>query len=126
MLLATILPVIVGIAGAVGLIIIFSMMSISANEKEWFHFAPIQCTIYPWEVGADKPYFKMTFEEQAEMIKNYYEKQVIPIFEFRYPDDYYGTCEACFCGRGYFMNMLVYKSDISKIEENLANEARGI
>jgi hypothetical protein len=78
---------------------------------------------YPWEASADESYIKMTIKEQAEMIKNYYEKQGITIFETKYPDDYGAACEACFCSRGYFMDLLVYKSDIPKIEANTA-EAR--
>ena len=125
-MVATIFPVIVGIVGGVAVIVIFATLYYSSNEKEWFHFVPIQCTIYPWEVGADKPYFKMSFEEQAARIKNYFDRQEIHLFDIKYPDDYFVVCEGCNCGRGYFMDFLVSKSDIAKIEETIAKPSKGI
>ena len=94
-------------------------------EKTWVEIDPIQCGGNPWEKEwlESHPddfsiYARLITNEKIELIKNYYKKQDIEIFDvksFTWED--VAVCESCSCSAGYTLSLLVSTSDVDKMLE---------
>src|SRR3989344_8151766 len=88
--------------------------------KTWVKIEPIQCYGNPWEEDWLESN-NMNFEaypkaEEFNVIKEYYQKQEIIVFDVRKSSSGYETiCTACSCPRGDVLNLLVVDSDVNKM-----------
>ena len=105
--------------------------------KTWVEIDPIQCLGNPWEVDwlkaheeefKDKPYgaygeYPRDFNtlelesEEIRIIKDYYQKQGITIFDVKSEWTHEGVCDACDCPEGYTLYLLISDSDVDKMLE---------
>ena len=95
------------------------------NQKTWVEIDPIQCGGNPWEKDwlESHPddfsiYARLITNEKIELIKNYYKKQDIEIFDVKsFPWEDVAVCESCSCPAGYTLSLLVSNSDVDKMLE---------
>jgi len=99
------------------------------DGKIWVQIDPVQCLGNTWEVDWMKshdnnysayPRDVHTSEleqEEIQIIKNYYQKQGVTIFEVKSERTHGTVCEACSCPQGYTLYLLVSDYDIDKMLE---------
>ena len=99
------------------------------NEKTWIEIDPTQCLSNPWEgdwikshdnnySGYPRDVHTSELEqEEIQIIKNYYQKQGITIFDVKSEWTHEIVCEACSCPQGYTLYLLVSSSDVNKMLE---------
>lgn len=97
------------------------------DGKTWVQIDPVQCLGNPWEVdwlrSYDNNYSAYPREihtseleqEEIQIIKNYYKKQGIIIFDVKSKWTHEIVCEACSCPKGNTLYLLVSDSDIDKM-----------
>ncbi|MBI2675030.1 MAG: hypothetical protein HYX24_01120 [Candidatus Aenigmarchaeota archaeon] len=95
----------------------------------WMETDPVQCLGNPWEIDWLKsnnmdfysyPKSSKTPElepSEIEIIKDYYKKQKITIFDIKSKQTHEIVCRACSCPEGYTLYLLVSDSDIIKMQE---------
>ena len=105
--------------------IIDELASLLTGQKTWVEIDPIQCGGNPWEKDwlESHPddfsiYARLITNEKIELIKNYYKKQDIEIFDVKsFPWEDVAVCEACSCPAGYTLYLLVSNYDVQKMQE---------
>ena len=105
--------------------IIDELTSLLTGQKTWVEIDPIQCGGNPWEKDwlESHPddfsiYARLITNEKIELIKNYYKKQDIEIFDVKsFPWEDVVVCESCSCPAGYTLSLLVSNSDVDKMLE---------
>jgi hypothetical protein len=91
--------------------------NLTTVQKIWVEIDPIQCMGNPWEKDwwdSHDEYYSRDHLEQIGVIKNYYEKQDIEIFDARIGTwgGEIAVCEACDCSDGYTLYLLISESDV--------------
>jgi hypothetical protein len=91
------------------------------EETTWVEIDPIQCLGNPWEQdwleSHNNDYASYPRDDEFEVIKDYYEKQGIAIFDVKSERKYEIVCEACSCPRGDSLSLLVSDSDVGVMLE---------
>src|SRR3989344_2377089 len=89
------------------------------NEKTWIVIDPTQCLSNHWEgywikshdnnysVYPRDVHTSELEQEEIQIIKNYYQKQGITIFDVKSEWTHEIVCEACSCPQGYTLYLLV-------------------
>lgn len=120
-------PVIAGLAAGAGLILAFSFLyqPPAASGRIWVADDPVQCLGNPWEVDWLKSnddrygdYPRNDDSQTKAIIKDYYSKQGIAVFDVQFADFPPGTvvCEACYCPAGYTLYIQVDESSADKMK----------
>lgn len=90
-------------------------------EKTWVEIEPIQCLGNPWEVewlkSHDNNYSEYPRQEESQIIKNYYQKQGVIVFDVKSKQTHKIVCASCDCPRGDTLYLLVSDSDVNKMLE---------
>ncbi|MGI0040921.1 MAG: hypothetical protein ACRD94_03035, partial [Nitrosopumilaceae archaeon] len=105
--------------------IIDELASLLTGQKTWVEIDPIQCGGNPWEIDwlESHPndfsiYARLITNEKIDLIKNYYKKQDIEIFDVKsFPWEDVAVCEACSCPAGYTLYLLVSDYDVQMMQE---------
>lgn len=100
------------------------------TEKDlvWVEVDPVQCMENSWEIdwlrennndygNYPRGHILVIEEPEKEIIKKYYQKQGIIIFNIK-SEEYTGdfmVCEACSCSQGYTLYLQVLENDLNKI-----------
>jgi hypothetical protein len=115
-------PVIAGIAVGAGLILAFGFLyqPPAASGRVWATTDPVQCLGNPWEVDwlkSNKEYPRDDGQTKA-IIKDYYSRQGVTVFDVQYVDSPPGTvvCLACSCPAGYTLYIQIDGNSVEKME----------
>lgn len=95
----------------------------SLNEQTiWVQIKTIMCN--PWDKDITQWYqshnqTKVSESQGLEIIKNYYQKQGISVFNAKYVNwrPHTLSCDACGCDSGLALHLLVSNSDLVKLEK---------
>ena len=94
----------------------------SVFDKIWVQIEPTQCLSNPWQQdwlkNHDDDYSSYPKAEESSIIKEYYKKQGITIYDIkteRMKDNIF--CEACSCPKGEILQLLVEESNLNKMLE---------
>jgi len=99
------------------------------TDKTWVKTDPIQCLGNPWEVdwlkshGDDYAAYPKgdrsvgLSDEEIQIIKDYYKKQGIVIYDVKWELWDTAVCMACSCPDGYTLYLLISNSDINMMLE---------
>ncbi len=97
------------------------------NGKTWVQIDPIQCGCNPWELewngsdSDDNTYFPGGIgapeldQQEIEIIKDYYQRQGVTVFDLKSRWTYDAVCLACSCPVGYTLYLLVSDSDVDRM-----------
>ncbi len=89
------------------------------NENTiWVKIEPIQCLGNDWEQDWLKNNAGQRYRDQDEetVVRNYYEKLGVKVFEFKKEKTSEVTCASCSCPTGWTISLRVYKDDVNKME----------
>ena len=94
------------------------------EDKTWVQTDPTQCMTNPWEEDwlESNNYDYSSYpkdvhtpgleQEEVEIIKSYYQRQGITVFDVKSKQTHEVVCAACFCPEGYTLYLLISDSDV--------------
>ena len=94
------------------------------SDKKWVEIDPIQCLGNPWEVDwlQDDDFDNYPWgdawsieEPEKQIIKQFYGKQGITIFDVKSEVTHEEVCEACNCPQGYTLYLQISEDDTDKM-----------
>jgi hypothetical protein len=99
-------------------------LRIEFGRKVWVAIEPTQCLTNPWERdwlaqdGNEFADYPMDSQqpgleaEEYEIIRNYYQKHGVNVFDSATAPKYTTVCKACSCPAGHTMFLLVYERNV--------------
>ena len=89
------------------------------SKQIWMQINPVQCLENPWEQdwlkSHSNDYNSYKNSNEFDVIKDYYKKQGIVIFDIRQERTMQIVCDACSCPRGDTIYISISDSDAGKM-----------
>jgi len=92
-----------------------------ASGMVWLELEPVQCLGNPWEqdwlASHEMDYRSYPREREAEIIKDYYARMGITVYDVKSERKYEYVCEACSCPRGDVLYLQISAAHLDRMIE---------